>query len=131
MEKTLRTISRLMIGSVAAATAFLVSAGPASAHECTNADKNQAAGVQVVIDGNTGEIVWISNGLQRRMDQGLVTPDGVGFHGLIGFDLNGDGATDVSTYIVGPNDELPDQAQENGAPCHGVINIGAFFDCTT
>ena len=55
---------------------------------------------------------------------------GVGFHGLIGLDLDSDGATDVSTYIVGPNDELPNQAQQNGAQCHGVINIGEFFSCT-
>ena len=93
-----------------------------------NASKNQAAGVQVVIDGNTGAIVWVSNGLQHRIDQGLVDPDtGEGFSGLLGFDFDGDGVTDLSTYIVGPNLALPERAQLNGAACHGVISIEAFF----
>ena len=124
----IRTVRRLLLGSVAVTTALLAAAGPVWAHECMNADKNQAAGVQVVIDVNTGAIVWTTNGLQRRIDQGLVNPDtGEGFSGLLGFDLNGDGTADVSTYIVGPNAEIPDQAQFNGAACHGVMSIEAFF----
>jgi hypothetical protein len=124
----MRAARRLLLGSVAATTALLAAAGPAWAHECGNADKNQAAGVQVVIDVNTGAIVWLSNGLQHRIDQGLVDPEtGEGFSGLLGFDLNGDGVTDVSTYIVGPNAEIPEEAQFNGAACHGVINLEAFF----
>jgi hypothetical protein len=124
----IKTARRLALGSVAVTTALLAAAGPAWAHECGNADKNQAAGVQVVIDVNTGAIVWVSNGLQQRFDLGLVDPDtGEGFSGLLGFDLDGDGATDVSTYIVGPNAEIPDAAQFNGAVCHGVINLEVFF----
>jgi hypothetical protein len=98
-----------------------------------NASKNQAAGVQVVIDANTGEIVWISNGLQHRVDKGLVNPDtGEGFSGLLGLDFNGDAVADISTYIVGPNFAIPEQAQLNGAACHGVISIEAFFtQCVT
>jgi hypothetical protein len=124
----IKTVHRLLLGSVAVTTALLAAAGPAWAHECMNADKNQVAGVQVVIDVNTGAIVWTSNGLQRRIDQGLVDPDtGEGFSGLLGFDLNSDGTADVSTFIVGPDAEIPEQAQFNGPACHGVIPIEVFF----
>jgi hypothetical protein len=124
----IKTVRRLVLGSVAVTTALLAAAGPAWAHECGNADKNQAAGVQVVIDVNTGAVVWVSNGLQQRIDQGLVDPNtGEGFSGLLGFDLNSDGTADVSTYIVGPDAEIPEEAQFNGAACHGVINIEVFF----
>jgi hypothetical protein len=34
---------------------------------------------------------------------------------------------DVSSFIVGPNLAIPEQAQINGAVCHGIINIGTFF----
>jgi hypothetical protein len=123
-----RTVRRLTLGAVAAATALLAAAGPAWAHECVNADKNQAAGVQVVIDANTGELVWISQGLQQRIAQGLVDPDtGEGFSGLLGFDVDGDAVADVSTYIVGPEMEIPEQAQFNGPACHGITNIEVFF----
>jgi hypothetical protein len=124
----LRTARRLMLGSVAAAAALLAAAGPAWAHECVNADKNQAAGVQVVIDANTGDLVWASQGLQQRIAQGLVDPDtGEGFSGLLGFDLDGDAVADVSTFIVGPDMEIPEQAQLNGPACHGITNVEVFF----
>jgi hypothetical protein len=123
-----RTVRRLVLGSVATTTALLTASGPAWAHECVNADKNQASGVQVVIDVNTGALVWISQGLQQRVEQGLVDPDtGEGFSGLIGFDVDGDGATDVSTFIVGPDMEIPEQAQFNGPACHGITNVEVFF----
>ncbi|NUT35332.1 MAG: hypothetical protein HOV79_19945 [Hamadaea sp.] len=116
-----------MVGSAVAA-ATILTAVPAAAHECVNASKKQTAGVQVVIDVNTGQAVWFSHGLQQRIDRGLVDPDtGEGFRGLVGFDLNGDGVTDVSTYIVGPEMEIPQQAQFNGPACHGVTNVGVFF----
>jgi hypothetical protein len=124
----IKTIRRVSLGAVALMVAALLAAGPVLANHCMNADKNQAAGVQVVIDANTGAIVWISNGLQHRIDQGLVNPDtGEGFSGLLGFDFDGDGVADISTFIVGPNFALPEQAQLNGAACHGVISIQAFF----
>lgn len=123
-----KTVRRLALGSVAVSAALLAASGPAWAHECMNASKNQAAGVQVVIDVNTGGIVWLSNGLQQRIDQGLVNPDtGEGFSGLLGLDLNGDGVADVSTFIVGPNAEIPDEAQFHGSACHGVVPIEVFF----
>jgi hypothetical protein len=129
----IRTLRRVSLGAVALMAAALIAAGPVWAGHCTNADKNAAAGVQAVIDLNTGAIVWISNGLQQRIDQGLVDPNtGEGFHGLLGFDLDGDAVADLTTYLVGPNLELPEQAQLNGAPCHGVISIEAFFtECVT
>jgi hypothetical protein len=106
----------------------------ANAHECVNASKkNQASGVQVVIDINTGDVVWTTKGLANRIDQGLVDPvSGEGFHGLVGLDFNGDGAVDVATWMVGPNDEIPDPAQWNGATCRGVVNIETFLtECQT
>ena len=108
--------------------AALIAAGPVWAGNCTNADKDPAAGVQAVIDINTNAIVWISDGLQHRIDQGIVNPvTGEGFHGLLGFDFNSDAVADLTTFIVGPNAEIPDQAQFNGAACHGIVSIETFF----
>jgi hypothetical protein len=68
--------------------------------------------------------------VQKRIDQGLIDlSTGEGFHGQIGLDFDGDGAVDVSSFIVGPEDEVPVQAQQNGAACHGIVNIGDFFGC--
>ena len=124
----MRLLTRALSATVATGITMLVVATPALAHECMNASKkNQAAGVQVVIDANTGAIVWTTTGLANRLDKGLVSPDGVGFHGLVGLDFDGDGVVDVATYIVGPGDEIPDGAQSNGDPCHGVTSIETFF----
>lgn len=125
----MRKMTRILVSGVATATLFITAAAPAMAHECVNANKNQAAGVQVVINTVTNEI-WFSDGVQKRIDQGLIDPaTGIGFHGLIGFDLDGDGIADVSSFIVTPQDELPAQAQLNGAPCNGIVNIGDYFAC--
>lgn len=124
----MRALSRVITTAVAAGATMVLVAAPALAHECVNASKkNQAAGVQVVIDANTGEIVWTTAGLANRFDKGLVGPDGEGFHGLIGLDFDGDGVTDMSTWIVGPDGEIPENAQANGDPCHGVTNIEVFL----
>ena len=114
----------------ATAGLVLVSSGVASAHECVNISKqNQAAGVQIVF-GEGDAPVWISSGLQKRIDAGLVDLDtGEGFSGLIGFDFDGDKVADVATFIVGPDGEIPRQAQDNGAPCAGVVNFEALFAC--
>ena len=73
--------------------------------------------------------MWVSKGLQGRIDRGLVDPaTGEGFSGLIGFDVDGDGAADFATFIVGPNDEIPLQAQMNGATCKGIVNIGVWLE---
>ncbi|NUO60502.1 MAG: hypothetical protein HOV71_28700 [Hamadaea sp.] len=125
MSRRVRRLATVAMG----AAVLLLAAGPAYAHECVNASKkNQAAGVQIVINADTGEAVWVSNGLQHRIDQGLVNPDtGEGFSGLVGFDLNGDAVADVSTFIVGPEMEIPEQAQFNGPACRGITNIEIFF----
>jgi hypothetical protein len=98
------------------------------AFECTNLSKPPAAGTQVVF-GPNDEIVWLSRGLERRIEQGIVDPvSGEGFHGLLGFDFDGDGAVDASTYIgVGPDGEIPLEAQFAGPACRGMSNLGIYF----
>lgn len=121
---------RRVAGAVAGAGALaLIAAGPVAAHECFNISKqNQAAGVQIVF-GDDGP-VWISDGLQQRIDRGLVDlEDGDGFHGLIGIDFDGDGVTDAATFIVGPEGEISENAQAAGSPCHGIVNLSALFTC--
>ena len=125
----MRATQRVLYAAVAAGAGVLLAAGPSLAHECVNASKkNQAAGVQVVIDAETGDIVWTTNGVANRLAQGLIDPvTGEGFQGLLGFDLDGDGAADVSTWMVGPNGEIPLNAQFNGPACKGVTNIETWF----
>ena len=120
----------LLVGSAAAA-ATLLGAAPALAHECVNASKkNQGAGVQVVFDETTGEIGWMSKGVESRIARGLVDLEtGEGFHGLIGLDIDGDRVVDVATWIVGPNGEIPLQAQWNGPACKGVVHWDQFMQC--
>ena len=125
----MRATQRVLYAAVAAGAGVLLAAGPSLAHECVNASKkNQAAGVQVVIDAETGDIVWTTNGVANRLAHGLIDPVTVeGFQGLLGFDLDGDGAADVSTWMVGPNGEIPLNAQFNGPACKGVTNIETWF----
>ena len=127
-----KTIRRLLLGVVTFLALVALAAGPVLAGHCTNADKNPAAGVQVTINLVTGQIT-VSSGLQQRIDQGIVDPITFeGFSGLAGFDVTGDNVADLTTYIVGPNFEIPPQAQLNGAACHGVVSIEAFLtDCLT
>ena len=100
------------------------------ATDCTNASKPTAAGVQVVINLQTGGIEWASAGVLKRVEQGLIDPaTGAGFHGLLGFDVEGDGIVDVSTWAgVGPTgEEIPVQAQINGPVDKGVTSICALY----
>jgi hypothetical protein len=123
----MRMLTRLGAGTLLAVGAVSMSVAPALAHECTNISKPADAGVQIVFN-DADEIVWVSKGLQSRIDNGIVDPEtGEGFSGLIGFDVDGDGKADVSTYIVGPYGEIPEKAQLNGSPCHGIVNIGVLF----
>ncbi|MGA8987590.1 hypothetical protein [Aeromicrobium sp.] len=124
----MNVISRMVMGSLGVVAAGVLAAGPASAHECVNASKNPAAGVQIVFN-QYDEVVYVSKGLQSRFDRGLVDPNtGDGFHGLVGFDMDGDNVADISIYITGPESELPHQAQVNGPPCRGVTNIQTYFE---
>ncbi|KAB7745709.1 hypothetical protein GA707_07350 [Nostocoides sp. F2B08] len=124
---------RPLVVGAAALTAIGLGAAPAMAHQCVNASKkNQAAGVQIVMDA-TFTPIWISNGLQQRIDKGVVDlATGEGFHGLLGIDLDGDGAVDVATYMVGRDGEIPQKAQWNGPTCKGIVNFETFMtECQT
>jgi hypothetical protein len=119
----MRVTRRLTLGGIAAAAAIVLTAGPGLAHECTNLDKVAGAGAQLVF-GPDDSIVYMSKGLENRINQGLVDFEtGEGFSGLIAFDEDGDGTADFFTWIVGPNGEIPLQAQWSGSVCHGVINF--------
>lgn len=113
--------------------AFVVlGAGPALAHECANASKPQDKGwrVLVVIDPVTEDetLVFNSEGLRKQFES---DPDAAmkRFSGVVGVDFTGDGVADVQTYIVGPEDVIPYEAQSRGAACKGIVNIGDYFDC--
>lgn len=119
----------IIVGGLALAIS-MISAAPAFAFECFNASKkNQGAGAQIVM-GSDDEVVYITPGLEKRLEQGLIDPDtGEGFHGLIGFDFDGDGVADFSTWIgVGPDGEIPLQAQFAGPACRGLTNIGVYIE---
>ena len=110
--------------------ASLALATTALATDCTNASKPAAAGVQVVINLQTGEIEWTTQGVAQRIARGAIDPaTGEGFHGLLGFDFDGDGVVDVSTWDgVGPTGhEIPVQAQVNGPADRGVTSICALY----
>lgn len=121
-----RPIAATILGIVAS----LAIASSALAFDCVNASKSdQAAGAQLLLDLTTGEIVWMTPGLAERFEQGLIGPEGEGFHGLIALDGNGDGVVDVSTWIgVGPNGtEIAEPALLNGPACRGLTSIGLYF----
>jgi hypothetical protein len=110
--------------------ASLLIASSAFAHECINASKSdQAAGAQALIDANTGEVIWMTEGLANRLEQGVVDPvTGEGLHGLIAFDATGDGIADFSTWVeVGPDGEVPLVAQLSGPACRGLTNLFLYF----
>jgi hypothetical protein len=118
-----------MMGAVAAAGLIVMTAGAGLAHECTNLDKKPGAGAQIVF-GPTGEVEYMTTGLQNRVNRGMVDLDtGAGFSGLVGLDFDGDGAADATTWIVGPDGEIPEQAQWNGSMCHGVVNMSVVEAC--
>jgi hypothetical protein len=99
-----------------------VSGTAASAHQCYNANKPAAAGAQVVI-GTNDEVIDATRGLMKRFEKGLIGPEGEGFHGIVAFDEDGDGVADGSTFIVGPEAQLPLKAQLRGSPTNGILNI--------
>jgi hypothetical protein len=110
--------------------ASLLIASTALGFECTNVSKSRpSAGAQVVF-GVNGEILFVTKGLANRIEQGLVDPEsGEGFHGQAAFDLDGDGVADASVYFgVGPDGEIPLNAQLKGPACRGLTNIGIYFE---
>jgi hypothetical protein len=121
-----RPLTAMVLGIV---TSLLI-ASSALAHECTNASKSDpAAGAQALIDATTGDILWTTEGLANRLAHGVVDPNSSeGFHGLIAFDVNGDGIADFSTWIgVGPDGEVPLVAQLSGPACRGLTNLFLYF----
>jgi hypothetical protein len=122
---------RPITAAILSVVASFAIATSALAMNCTNASKSDPAdGAQILFDLTTGEIVWTTEGLAHRLDQGIVDPaTGEGFHGLIAFDFNGDGIADASTWFgVGPDgDEIPEQAQLNGPACRGITDIGTYL----
>jgi hypothetical protein len=124
-------VKRALVVTTGAVGGLVLLAGPALADNCTNASKKYAdSGAQIVFGAND-EVLFISRGLENRIAQGIVDfESGEGFHGLIAFDVDGDGVADASTYIgVGPDgDELPIEAQLRGPACRGITNLGIFFE---
>lgn len=122
---------KLATAGVVVVTTIALAAGPAAAHECINASKNAnnpAAGAQIVF-GEGDDPLYITKGLQNRIERGIVDPeDGSGFHGIVAFDIDGDGIADGHTFLVGPDAEIPDQAQMNGPACKGITNIDVYFE---
>ena len=120
-----------IIASALGVLASLAIATSALATDCTNASKSDpAAGAQILIDGNTGALLWATPGVIERLHRGVIDPNtGVGFHGLIALDVNGDGLADVSTWFgVGPDgEEIPLNAQLKGPACRGLTNVGIYF----
>ena len=87
-----------------------------------------AAGAQIVF-GDGDEPLHVTKGLQQRIDKGIVDSEtGDGFHGIVAFDVDGDEVADGHTFIVGPDGEIPRQAQDNGPTCKGIVNIDVYFE---
>ncbi len=121
---------RSMFVTAIAMLLSLLIAAPALAHECVNASKSdQSAGAQVILGPDFETPIYISQGLQQRLENGVVDFEtGEGFHGIIGFDFDGDGTADVSTWVgVGPEGEIPLAAQFAGPACRGLTNIGVYL----
>jgi hypothetical protein len=120
---------RRVLAVFAGALTSLLLAAPVLAHECINVSKSDpTAGAQLVLGAND-EVLYISPGLSNRIARGTVDFEtGQGFHGLIAFDVDGDGAADLSTWVgVGPDGEIPLEAQFHGPACRGLTNIGVYL----
>jgi hypothetical protein len=123
-------MSRRLLSLPAGILASLLIASTALGFECTNASKSRpAAGAQVVfaVDGTP---LYVTNGLLNRIDKGLVDEEtGEGYHGQVAFDFDGDGVADASVYFgVGPDGEIPLNAQLKGPACRGLTNIGIYLE---
>ena len=122
-------MKRRLMAVFGGVVASLLIASSALAFECTNASKPATAGAQIVFAADFETILYVTPGLQERLDRGIVdVASGEGFHGLLGVDLDGDSAADVSIYFgVGPDGEIPLEAQFRGPACRGLTNIGILL----
>ena len=123
-------MKRSMFVATTAALISILAAAPALAHQCTNASKSHPAVGAQVIFGPDDRPIYLTKGLERRIEQGLVDPvTGEGFRGIAAFDVDGDGEADASTWFgVGPDGEIPLIAQLNGPACRGLTNIGVYLE---
>jgi hypothetical protein len=118
----------IFVSTVALLISVLI-AGPALAFECTNASKPPAAGAHLVLGPDFMTPIYISDALLKRIEQGIIDSEtGEGFHGIVAFDFDGDGEADASTWFgVGPDGEIPLEAQFAGPACRGLTNIGVYL----
>lgn len=128
------SVRRLSTTIVATVAALLLAAGPAFAGHCTVANKPVSSGVQVVINGFTGEPVWISQGVQQQIDKFGIEHVEANFKGWIGLTFDGDATPEVSILIPGREGELgfpalPTTAYDNGPECSGVIDLHQYDEC--
>ena len=128
------SVRRLSTTIVATVAALLLAAGPAFAGHCTVANKPPQSGVQVVLNGFTGEPVWISQGVQRQIDRFGLAHVEANFKGWLGFTFDADAVPEVSILIPGNIGELgfphlPLTAYENGPECNGVIDLEQYDEC--
>jgi hypothetical protein len=123
-------VRRPIIATIAGLVASVAIASSALATDCMNASKpDQTAGDLAAISAVTGEVLWISTGLEERLERGVVGEDGAGLHGLIGLDFTGDGIVDISTWFgVGPDGAaIAEPALLNGPACRGLTSIEIYF----
>ena len=123
----MKAVARAVTTVAAVPVILALSAAPALAHQCTNASKPPDKGWRVLV-GPGDSLTFASAGLEKQF---YADPEATmeRFSGIIGIDFDGDGDADMSTYIVGPEDEIPHQAQENGAACKGIVNVADYFAC--
>lgn len=112
--------NKLLAGAIVSTAIIGAATTPVFAGHCYVPDKPTEAGMQLLL-GPDFEPSWVSNGVAQRIERGVIDPEtGEGFHGIIGFDFDGDGEADVSTWQITPEGSVPDSALENGSPDHGM-----------
>ena len=123
---------RSVVAAFGGVVLSLLMATSVLAFECTNLSKPPAAGTQVVF-GPAGEIVWVSRGLERRIEQGLVDPEtGDGFT-----DCSASISTATASWMPAPTSALGRTADPGGGPVRGAslprhVEFGIFFEqCLT
>lgn len=120
------TIKRSLAICATVATTLTAAAPAALAFDCGNASKPVGPGEKAVVSESGVE--WISKSWSEQIAHGKNVDQLHG--GFLGIDLNGDGVADADTY-ANPRGEIPQQAQQNGAACHGVTSIEQEVACNS